>query len=110
MKKTLVALALLSISGCATVEPGYAGSQSGIASIFCDRHTASGVHMDCSAMVAAHKSIPFGTHVTVHNGNHSIVVTIIDRGPYVHGRIIDLSPGAGRALGCPGLCKVELEW
>jgi len=67
--------------------------------------------MISGAMTAAHRSLPFGTHVTVvnrHNGR-SVVVRINDRGPFVRGRVIDLSPAAARALGVDGLASVSLS-
>jgi rare lipoprotein A len=67
--------------------------------------------MVSSAMTAAHRSLPFGTMVRVTN-NHtgrSVVVRINDRGPFVHGRVIDLSPAAARALGMDGLANVTLN-
>ena len=60
---------------------------------------------------AAHKSLPFGTRVVVRNQRtgRSITVRINDRGPFVAGRIIDLSTGAKNALGMDGLAPVCLE-
>jgi rare lipoprotein A len=75
----------------------------------CGHRVASGGRLDCSAMTAAHKTLPFGTAVRVSRGERSVVVRINDRGPYVRGREIDLSPAAGRALACPGVCSVQLE-
>jgi rare lipoprotein A len=84
---------------------------SGIASVyFSHGQTASGVRMQRSAMIAAHRTLPFGTRVKVtnkHNGR-SVVVRIIDRGPFIRGRVIDLSPGAAHALGFSGLAPVAL--
>jgi rare lipoprotein A len=62
-------------------------------------------------MVAAHRTLPFGTKVRVTNprNGRSIVVTIVDRGPFIKGRIIDLSSGAAGALGFSGLQHVELS-
>jgi rare lipoprotein A len=83
---------------------------SGLASVYSDRNTASGETMNPGAMTAAHRTLPFGTRVTVvnrHNGR-SAVVRINDRGPFVHGRVIDLSPAAARALGVDGLAPVSL--
>jgi Lytic transglycolase len=58
----------------------------------------------CVTSSAAHRTLPFGTKVTVvnHNNGRSAVVRINDRGPFVRGRVIDLSPAAGRALGVDG--------
>ncbi|NLA57984.1 MAG: septal ring lytic transglycosylase RlpA family protein [Firmicutes bacterium] len=75
--------------------------------------TASGEVFDSDALTAAHRYLPFGTRVRVtnlHNGS-SVVVTINDRGPYVEGRVIDLSKGAAIALGMKeqGIGPVKLE-
>jgi rare lipoprotein A len=66
--------------------------------------------MNPGAMTAAHRTLPFGTRVTVvnHRNGRSLVVRINDRGPFVHGRVIDLSPAAARALGVDGLAPVSL--
>lgn len=63
--------------------------------------TASGERMNASAMTAAHRSLPFGTRATVTNKSNgrSVVVRINDRGPFIRGRIIDLSRGAAQRLG-----------
>jgi rare lipoprotein A len=61
-------------------------------------------------MTAAHRTLPFGTLVRItqrHNG-HSVVVRINDRGPFVRGRVIDVTPAAARALGFSGLAPVTL--
>ena len=59
--------------------------------------TANGERVNCSAMTAAHRTLPFGSLVTVcHRG--CVVVRINDRGPFVHGRHIDLTPAAARAI------------
>lgn len=67
-----------------------------------------------SGYTAAHKTLPFGTHVTVTNldTGHSIVVVIDDRGPYGEGRIIDLSPEAFSALAplSQGVLNVRISW
>jgi rare lipoprotein A len=83
---------------------------SGIASVYSDHHTASGERMNSGAMTAAHRMLPFGTKVTVVNRNNgrSAVVRINDRGPFVHGRVIDLSPAAAQALKVNGLAPVSL--
>ena len=64
----------------------------------CGSHTASGERLNCAAMTAAHRTLPFGTLVQVcHSG--CVTVRINDRGPFVRGRHIDLSPAAARAIG-----------
>jgi rare lipoprotein A len=64
-------------------------------------------------LVAAHKSLPFGSHIKVTNldNGRSLVVTIVDRGPYAPGRIIDVSPIAANQLGFLrlGIAPVKLE-
>ncbi len=64
-------------------------------------YTANGERYNGGAYTAAHRSLPFGTRVRVTNARNgrSVVVRINDRGPYVGGRIIDLSTGAARAIG-----------
>ena len=86
-------------------------SGSGLASVYSGGRTASGEHMTSAAMTAAHRTLPFGTRVTVtnnHNGN-SVVVRINDRGPFVRGRVIDLSPAAAHAIGVTGVAQVSLK-
>jgi rare lipoprotein A len=77
-----------------------ANAESGIASI----------HAGNKGMTAAHRTLPIGTMVrvtNVKNGN-SVVVRINDRGPFIRGRVIDLSPSAASALGFSGLASVTL--
>jgi rare lipoprotein A len=86
-------------------------SEMGIASFYTNKLTASGERMDPDALTAAHRSLPFGTRITVtnHGNGRSAVVRINDRGPFVHGRVIDLSPAAARAIGVKGLALVSLS-
>jgi rare lipoprotein A len=86
-------------------------AQRGIASVYSTKHstkTASGTRMTNHAFTAAHRTLPFGTKVRVTHSKSgkSVVVTITDRGPFVRGRIIDLTPAAGRLLGISGLAPV----
>ena len=91
--------------------------QTGIASVYGngDGHawskTANGGRMNPGALTAAHRTLPFGTRVNVVNKRNgkSVVVRISDRGPFVRGRIIDLTPAAARALGMSGLAPVTLS-
>jgi rare lipoprotein A len=82
----------------------------GLASVYNDQDTASGEKMNPGAMTAAHRTLPFGTKVTVVNrrNGRSAVVRINDRGPLVRGRVIDLSPAAADALDLDGLAPVSL--
>ncbi len=73
--------------------------------------TASGQRFNQSALTAAHRSLPFGTKLRVTHGGRSVVVTINDRGPFVRGRVLDLSTGAARAIGLTsaGVGRVTAE-
>jgi rare lipoprotein A len=73
--------------------------------------TASGEKLNPEALTAAHRTLPFGTKVKVINksNGHSVVVTINDRGPFVSGRVIDVTPAAARVLGFSGLTPVTLN-
>ncbi|MEJ1239111.1 septal ring lytic transglycosylase RlpA family protein [Chryseolinea sp. T2] len=95
----------------------YAQVQTGKASFYADKFegtiTSSGEKYKHSKLTAAHKTLPFGTKVRVTNlaNNKTVEVVINDRGPYVDGRIIDLSRAAAEALGFEnyGLADVKLE-
>ena len=89
-------------------------NQSGIASVYSTEsgsQTASGARLNPGALTAAHRSFPFGSQVRVTNraNGRSVVVTINDRGPFVRGRVIDLTPAGARALGFSGLAPVTIE-
>jgi rare lipoprotein A len=91
---------------------GFGRSFSGIASFYGNEsgsRTASGQHFNQNAMTAAHRSLPFGTRLRVTHGDRSVVVTINDRGPFIRGRVLDLSKGAARAIGLPGVGRVVAE-
>ncbi len=90
---------------------GAARAESGIASVYAyGPRTANGERFDPHALTAAHRRLPFGTLVKVCRiGGNCIVVRINDRGPFVRGRIIDLTPAAAHALGFSGLAHVTVE-
>jgi rare lipoprotein A len=78
---------------------------SGIASYYGNESgskTASGQRFNQNALTAAHRSLPFGTKLRVTHGNRSVVVTINDRGPFIKGRVLDLSTAAAREVGLTG--------
>ena len=84
---------------------GTAHSFAGMASYYGNEsgsRTASGQRMNANAMTAAHRSLPFGTKLRVTHGGRSVVVTINDRGPFIRGRVLDLSTGAARVIGLTG--------
>jgi len=87
----------------------------GIASWYGKQHhgrkMANGKKFNMDELTAAHKSLPFGTKVLVTNLDNSkaVTVTITDRGPFVKGRIIDLSRAAAKRLDITGVEKVTIE-
>jgi rare lipoprotein A len=88
--------------------------QSGIASVYTASSgpkTANGERVRSDALTAAHRTLAFGTKVRVTNvGNgRSIIVRVNDRGPFMRGRIIDLTPAGALALGFSGLAHVTIE-
>jgi rare lipoprotein A len=91
--------------------------ETGLASYYADKFigcsTANGDKFDQELYTAAHKTLPFGTTVRVKNleNNKTVFVTINDRGPFVKGRVIDLSKVAARDLGMleDGIVKVSVE-
>jgi rare lipoprotein A len=106
----LFAASLVTPPALASVGDGLASYYGGS---FHGRRTASGQRFDQQAMTAAHRTLRFGTRVRVthaHTGR-SVVVTINDRGPFVRGRVIDLSRAAASRLGMlsAGVAPVRLE-
>jgi peptidoglycan lytic transglycosylase len=89
----------------------FAQAQSGIASVYSGGKTASGEIARASGMTAAHRTLPIGTMVRVTNRRtgRTVVVRINDRGPFVRGRIIDVTPAAAHVLGFAGLAPVTLD-
>jgi rare lipoprotein A len=77
---------------------------------FHGRRTASGETFNTNEMTAAHRTLPFGTRVRVVNKRtgKSVVVRINDRGPYAHGRVIDLSRASAQAIGITGVAAVTV--
>jgi rare lipoprotein A len=93
---------------------GTAGAMSGIASFYSEgSQTASGEKFDGHQLTAAHRTLPFGTRVRVTNvtNGRSVTVRINDRGPFVPGRVVDVSTSAAETLGMTerGIAKVKLE-
>ncbi|MEL0166747.1 MAG: septal ring lytic transglycosylase RlpA family protein, partial [Pseudomonadaceae bacterium] len=117
--KVLLAFSLLlAVTGCSTWRTGGVdGAESGVASYYADqlqgRKTASGERYRHDALTAAHRTLPFGTQIKVTNlaNGKSVVVRINDRGPFVRGRVIDLSKSAFGRIGSlsSGLLNVQLR-
>lgn len=111
----LVILSGIALNACAMVSHAR-GAERGIASNYgrgdgyAYKKTANGETMNPRAMTAAHRTLPFGTMAQVRNlrNGSTVVVRINDRGPFVRGRVVDLTPAAARAIGCDGLCDVML--
>lgn len=109
--RAVPATAFLLLSGSAAL------AETGHASFYgrelAGRRTASGEVFRPDAMTAAHRSLPFGSRVKVtnHTNGKAVVLRITDRGPFVRGRIIDVSHGAARVLGFAGqgTARVTIE-
>jgi len=102
----------LGLAGMTATAP-LARAETGIASVYGHRggKTANGEHVSPGALTAAHRTLPFGTHVRVVNkkNGRSVTVRINDRGPFIRGRVIDLTPAAARHLGFSGLAPVTVS-
>ncbi len=121
MRLLLLALAAGFLASCSTPKPPQPSrgmriveTQRGIASIYHDKRTASGERFDPKGFTAAHRTWPMGTLVrcTHLDTGRWVVVRINDRGPYVRGRIIDVSPAAAAAIGLTrghGLCQIRID-
>lgn len=98
-------------AGAAPIVQGEEGIASWYGYPYHGRRAASGEIYNMYAMTAAHRTLPFGTMVRVHDleDGRDVTVRINDRGPFVEGRIIDLSYAAAQAMGMPGLARVRLE-
>jgi rare lipoprotein A len=84
---------------------GGTGGGSGMASYYWQgQQTASGARFNPNGLTAAHRTLPFGTRVLVtnHSNGRTVTVTINDRGPFIKGRVIDLSRGAASVIGMTG--------
>jgi rare lipoprotein A len=116
-RPVVLVLALGVLSACTVLPVGWTGRQAGLASWYGPglhgRRTASGTVHTGAALTAAHRSLPFGTRVRVTNleNGRAVVVVVDDRGPFVRGRVIDLSLAAARRLGMvrDGVVPVRLE-
>ncbi len=110
-------LCIATILGCAFSPTSVTSSlaeQAGIASVYSHESgsaTANGGKLNRAALTAAHRTLPFGSKARVTNKSNgrSVTVTINDRGPFVRGRIIDLSPAAAQSLGFSGLAQVSVD-
>src|SRR5215213_5371726 len=109
----LVAIILGGVCGAvsaADAKPIHSGGASWYGPGFHGKRTANGERFNTHARTAAHRSLPFGSRVQVTNARtgRSVVVRINDRGPFVGGRVIDLSKAAAQAVGISGVGQVKL--
>lgn len=112
-----LAMGVMSATGPSLAHDRAPTMQKGVASFYSDRFqgrtTASGESFDQRELTAAHRSLPFGTKVLVtrRDNGRQVEVLINDRGPFVAGRVIDLSKSAARALGMlhRGTAPVQLS-
>lgn len=132
MKRAVMAVALAMLAACATRRQASSRPVSGPASAavqpqalsahgmagwvgqeFAGRTTANGEIFDPMLMTAAHRTLPFGSHVRVTNlrNGRSVVVVVNDRGPFIRGRVIDVSTRAAEALGFrnAGVARVRVD-
>ena len=112
--KSVRIVATLACCCLAQLTHAWAETQAGDASVYSTETgsgTANGGKWNAEGLTAAHRTLPFGTKVRVTNtsNGHSVIVTINDRGPFVQGRVIDVSPAAARELGFSGITRVTLE-
>ena len=116
MKVQTVGLGALLFASTISFSSPLLAAQRGIASVYgngdgyAGRKTASGERMNPRSLTAAHKTLPFGTRVAVVNQRNGkqVIVRISDRGPFIRGRIIDLTPAGAKAIGLSGLAPVKL--
>jgi rare lipoprotein A len=109
--KTIICALLVVLASCASAEAGLHGFASWYGGKFHGRMTSSGETFDTNELTAAHRTLPFGTMVKVTNlaNGKSVVVKINDRGPFVDGRIIDLSRAAASELDMLGMGVAEVS-
>jgi len=108
-----IVVVVMTICASAVLTDSSAMAETGIASVYAysGGKTASGERANPGGFTAAHRTLKFGTQVRVTNrrNGRNVVVRINDRGPFVRGRVIDITPAAARALGFSGLASVTLD-
>jgi rare lipoprotein A len=121
-RKVMLAFASIALASAALLSPASAepdieagkviqnGKASWYGPGFHGKRTASGETFNTNELTAAHRTLPFGTKVKVMNKKtgRSVVVRINDRGPYAHGRVIDLSRASAQAIGIDGVGSVSV--
>ena len=112
LQSCLLGKYVLAVYAASLMLSGAAIAESGIASVYSHvgNQTASGETAHPRALAGAHRTLAFGTKVEVTNkrNGRTVVVRIIDRGPFVRGRVIDLTPAAAQILDFSGLTPVSI--
>jgi rare lipoprotein A len=108
-----IVVVVMTICASTVLTDSSAMAETGIASVYAysGGKTASGERANPGGFTAAHRTLKFGTQVRVTNrrNGRNVVVRINDRGPFVRGRVIDITPAAARALGFSGLASVTVD-
>ena len=108
-----IVVVVMTICASTVLTDSSAMAETGIASVYAysGGKTASGERANPGGFTAAHRTLKFGTQVRVTNrrNGRNVVVRINDRGPFVRGRVIDITPAAARALGFSGLAPVTVD-
>ena len=108
-----IVVVVMTICASTVITDSSAMAETGIASVYAysGGKTASGERANPGGFTAAHRTLKFGTQVRVTNrrNGRNVVVRINDRGPFVRGRVIDITPAAARALGFSGLAPVTVD-
>ena len=88
-----------------------ASAQSGLASWYAEgKQTANGERFNPDVLTCAHRSLPFGTRLRVSYNGRSTVCRVNDRGPFIRGRVLDLSRGTARAIGMLGAGVARIDY
>ena len=101
--------AFIALAACAPSVSAESGIASHYPHSYQGRKTANGERFNPHAMTCAHKRHPFGSMLRISKGQRAIICRVTDRGPFVRGRVIDLTPAGARARGFSGLASVTLD-
>lgn len=111
--RVFIGVLLVLLVSLITVSRGYAQSQKGRISYYSEgKSTSSGERFNKRALTCAHRTLPFGTVVKVGYRGKTVACRVNDRGPYVRGRVLDISLGSAQALGIThaGVVYATMEW
>lgn len=74
-----------------------------------EHRVATGAPLNPKKLAVAHRTLPFGTWLTLKRGRNTVVAVVNDRGPFIRGRELDLTPAVNQQLRCYGLCRLKME-